>query len=349
VRPRKYKTGLPAYVRIKHGSYHYRGKKICRVDEGEARMYELLSKFMRDEATEAIPALVERFKKFHLRHLSPSAKKEHARLLDVFADEFGDFTIAQVTAPDVRKSCENLYADKPTAARAYKARISTFFQWSIAVEGLRADNPCREIWLRKPRSKPMLWTPELFWQMHDRLAPMQQCYHELSFLLYQRTTDVRTLQWSQVLNDVIRFAPSKVQGSTGAMVDIPLTPAIRKVLARAAEIKKQRAIDNSKIVPNEFVIDNSDGEAYTRSGIYSAYLRADAELHGDKAIGLNPKALLRFACQQAERRGYTVRQIQIGRAHADSSTTEGYLRADSIPVSEVMQELPERIKPEEGT
>lgn len=93
-----------------------------------------------------------------------------------------------------------------------------------------------------------------------------------------------------------------------------------------------------------FVIHKADGEPYTRSGIYSEYLRADKAIHGKESyIGLNPKALLRFACQHAEQMGYSLRQIQIGRAHTDVKTTQQYLKTDETPVSQVMLSLPKKV------
>ena len=340
MRPRKLNVGLPQYVRIRNGSYLYRDNKLCRVSEGEARMYEALSKIKREASSDAIPAAVERFKKFHLHRLSPSSKKEHERYLDIFADEFSEFAVAQVEASDIRKSIANLYPDKHTAASAYKARISTFFQWVVNYSSLRKDNPCREIRLKKPRSKPMLWTRKLFWAVREKLDPMHQCYHDLSFLMYQRTTDIRNLMLSQIGETEIVFTPSKTHKSSGASVRVPITPEIKEVLERAEGITKAQAKKSNRIVPREHVIHARDGEPFTRSGIYSAYLRADMALHDDKPIGLNPKALLRFACQEAEIQGHTLRQIQIGRAHTDIKTTQGYLRIDAVPVSEVVMKLP---------
>lgn len=328
-------------MRIRHGSYLYRDKKLCRVSEGEAKMYEVLASIKRESASDMIQAAVGRFKKFHLPTLSVSARKEHDRILNVFADEFEHFAVAQVQATDIRQSCHLLYQDKPSAARAYKARMSSFFQWAVSVAGLRIDNPCREVRLKKPRVKPMLWTAELFWSVREKLDDMHQCYHDLSFLLYQRTTDIRSLKWSQIDENTIHFQPSKTAKSSGVLVDIPRTAEINNVLERVAEIKRERAKKSSRIVPNEYVIDTRDGEQFTRSGIYSAYLRADKEIHGEH-IGLNPKALLRFACQHAEALGHTIRQIQIGRAHTDIKTTQGYLRTDAVPVSEVIMTLPTR-------
>lgn len=334
-RPRKHKTGLPDYVRIRHGSYLYRDKKLCRVEDGEARMYEVLARLKKAPATDSIPAAVERFKGEYLKILSASVRKEHERLLDVFAADFAEYTVHQVTAVEVRRSISNLYGEKHAAAKSYKSRVSRFFRWAVEEAGLRADNPCREVWVKRPIPRKSPWTPALFWSVRELLTPMHQCYHDLSFLLYQRTTDVRRLRRAQATDGIIHFEPSKTIRLSGAAVDVPITPAIQAVLERAAAIAKEWEV----VCP--YVIHTRQGAPFTRSGIHSAYRRADMILHGKESmLHLNPKALLPFAMTEAKKRGYTLEQLRVGRAHTSIKTTEGYIQAHEVPVSQVMLELP---------
>ena len=154
---------------------------------------------------------------------------------------------------------------------------------------------------------------------------------------YQRTTDVRRFKRTQDQGPVIHFEPSKTLRSSGKEVDIPATPAIREVLDRAAAISKEMKI----VCP--FVIHTSKGAPYTRSGIHSAYRRADLELHGeDHMVGLNPKALLPYAVTSAKKLGYSMEQLKVARAHTSITTTEGYIQTHEVPVSAVMLELPKK-------
>ncbi|MBE0612114.1 MAG: hypothetical protein IH604_00455 [Burkholderiales bacterium] len=304
-------------------------------------MYEALTKAKALPQIDMVPAAVAKFKLEYLARLAPSTRKEHARLLDIFAADFSEFRVDQVEAPAIKRSIKNLYPGKLTAAKHYKARMSTFFRWCIADVGLIKINPCNAVWLEKPVSKKTPWTPKLFWDVREKLEPMHQCYHELSFLLYQRTTDVRLLRREQIREGVIHFAPSKTLKSSGKEVDIPITSAIQGVLDRAAVMSREIAKKRGVIGP--YVIQTRQGTAYTRSGIHSAYRRADEELHG-AATGLNPKALRPFAVTMAKKFGYRVDQLQIGLAHTSQKTTEGYVQQHEVPVSEVMLELPERPK-----
>jgi integrase len=338
-RPRKRNKGLPPYVRIRNGSYLYRDHKLCRVDEGEGRMYEELSKRKKAGDITMVPAAVAAYMKVYLPTLSSSAKREHARYLNIFAEEFADFRVDQVRPVDVKKSVRNLYSNKHTAAHHYKSRISTFFTWCVDEEGLRDTNPCAEVKLSRVASRKTPWTDELFWKVRDELAPMMQCYHDLSFLLYQRTTDVRLLKRTQIDGKVIHFAPTKTLKKTGAAVDIPITSQIQAALDRAADIRKEWKV----VCP--FVICTPQGTPYTPSGVYSAYKRADIALHGeDTRLHLNPKALRPYAATYAKKHGYTKEDLQVGLAHTTITTTEGYIQSHDVPVSIVALELPKREK-----
>lgn len=335
-RPRKRDKHLPAYVRIMHGSYQYRGKAISRVEDGEAALYEALSKAKAIGSLESVPAAVAAFKMDYLKNLAESTREGHSYWLDIFAEEFAEFRLDQVTAPHITRSIDNLYSGHPTSAKHYKSRISTFFRWCIAKKGLLKVNPCREVWVAKPIPKKTQWTDALFWAVHGKLSPMHQCYHELSFLLYQRTTDIRRLKRAQDRGSVIYFEPSKTARSSGAAVEVPVTPAIRSVLDRAAAISREWGI----VCP--YVIHTRQGAPYTQAGIHSAYRAAEKKLHGGKRVGLNPKSLLPYAVTKAKRAGATLEQLKVGRAHTNIATTEGYIQSHDVPVSEVRMELPPR-------
>jgi hypothetical protein len=118
------------------------------------------------------------------------------------------------------------------------AGCSTFFRWCIVDKGLRppGSTPCTDVWLEKAPTRRTKWNDRLFWAVRDLLSPMHQCYYDLSFLLYQRRTDVRQLDTKQIRDGVIHFEPTKTRKSSGAAVDVPITPEIQAVLDRASAI-----------------------------------------------------------------------------------------------------------------
>lgn len=304
-------------------------------------MYEILAerKLVSDLTT--IPNAVAAFKLDYLPKLTPGVRKEHTRLLDLFADEFEEFRVDQVGSPSLKRSIKRMFGDKLTAARHYKSRVSTFFRYCISDLGLIKVNPCTDVWLDKPPSSRTPWTPKLFWSIRDHMLPMHQCYHDLSYLIYQRTTDIRRLRREQIRDGLIHFEPSKTARSSGKAVDVPITPAIQAVLDRAEDLVKE--IARKKKIISPYVIQTRQGAAFTPSGINSAYRRADEKLHG-RATGLNPKALRPFAATMAKKAGATLEQLKDGLAHTTIRTTEGYVHQHEVPVSQVLMSLPERPK-----
>jgi len=79
------------------------------------------------------------------------------------------------------------------------------------------------------------------------------------------------------------------------------------------------------------------GTAFTRSGIYSAFMRA-ADTAG--VAGINPKSLRSFAATQAKRQGASMEELQEGLGHTSLTTTDGYVRRHEIRRSKIQLSLP---------
>lgn len=162
-RPRKYNKGLPAYVRIVNGSYLYKHKKLCRVSDGEARMYELLAQRKATLPAATVPVAVATYKLDpELTRLTPAVRKEHGRLLHIFAEDFADWRVDEIGAVDIKKNIKHHYSAHPSAASHYKSRLSSFFRWCVADEGFIKVNRCDNVRLQKVVAKKTPWTPALF-------------------------------------------------------------------------------------------------------------------------------------------------------------------------------------------
>lgn len=346
--PRK----LPNRVYEKHGSYWFvdlerRWHKLCRVADGEAKMYQALAAIIEAPPLSRMPAAIVAFKRDYLVGLAPSTQKEHERLLDIAANEFAGFDVPEVQPVDVSRSVRNLYAGKPTAARSYKARLSTFFRWSVE-QGLRTDNPCREVWLKSPPRRDRYITDEEFLAIREgmltgddglptRAGEIARCFVDLCYLTAQRSTDIRKLLWNQVREDGIAFKPTKTAGSSGAKVVVRLTAAIREVLERARAFGVPAAA--TARIKSIYVIHALDGSPYTMSGIRSAWVRAcrRAGVANATIKDLRAKALT-----DAERAGYSIEQLRTAAAHSSVTTTEGYVKTFREPVSAVELEIPSK-------
>ena len=355
---------LPPRVTERHGAWHLtydlpersaatgkpkqRSMIVCRVSEGEARLYERLAeiKGVAIKITGNLPDRLKEFRAEYLPTLAPASRKEYGRIYDLASDEFQDFDTEQIKAKHI-KDFIRIHFVTPRMQRDGKSRLSTFLRWCVVCD-YATTNPCEFIEIKQPPAKRFDWSPTkwhairaaLLHDKLDRIVPsgaMMQCYIDLCFLLYQRNTDVRLLTIPQVdkAANLIRFVPAKTEHSTGANVSVPITPAIAAVLARAKNLRDGWDAEGRKIW--KYVICKKDGTTYTASGIRDAWdaacIRADIK-------GLTSKSIRSYAATEADRQGYTKGEIQKGLAHRLITTTEGYVAKHEEVVSALALALP---------
>lgn len=345
---------LPPGVQPKHNAFYFieavkvgdkwkhTWTRLCAIADGEAALYAALGIAKAPPAAKGnFGDAITDFKKHYLPARSLTSRGNFERMLDKIAIAFADFNVDQPDANDIVEFAKQFGVHK-TAARHYKSLLSTFFRWTI-IKRMRTTNPCEHVRLDKPPRKPLRWTPETFNAIRNALltlnhkgAPrdagvMMQCYMDLSYLLYQRATDVRLLERAQIRDEWIYFRPTKTRESSGVELEIMITPEIRSVLDRAAAASKRMR------VVCRYVIHTRGGTAFTRSGIYSAFHRA-AKTTGIE--GINPKSLRSFAATMAKRQGATLEDLQEGLGHTSVTTTEGYVRKHEVRRSKIQLTLP---------
>lgn len=311
---------------------------ISRIDEGQAAMYRKLAE-LTETAKGNMAFHLDSFGKTYLPSQSPAWRKESERMLGNLKTFFTNYNVTQVEPTDVQ-DLVNHFDNAKESARKHKSMLSKFFGWAILVKRLRTDNPCRDVKVEGGEKKLIVWSADVFHSIRDALgksdeAEMMRCYMDLSFLLYQRSTDARILERRYIDDKRIIVAPTKTRKSSGVEIEIPITPELQVVLDRAAAIRKKWKV----ISP--FVIHTRQGTAYTRSGVYSAFKRA-GERVGIK--GADPKSVRKFAANEAKRAGYDMEEIQDALGHSDISTTQGYVLKSTRRQSVVRLSLPEKPK-----
>jgi integrase len=284
-----------------------------------------------------MPRQLDEFAKTYLPTQSPSWRKETERMLGKLKIYFSNFNVNQVEPTDVQDLVNHFELAKESA-RKHKGMLSKFFRWAIVIKRLRTDNPCRDVKVEGGKKKLMVWSPDVFYSIRDALgisdeAEMMRCYLDLSFLLYQRSTDARILERRHIDDKHILVAPTKTRKSSGVEIEIPVTPELQDVLDRAAAISRKWNI----VCP--YVIHTRKGDTYTRSGIYSAFKRAGERV---SIKGADPKSVRKFAANEAKRAGYDMEQIQDALGHNNISTTQGYVLKSTRRQSVVRLVLPER-------
>ncbi len=332
---------------------------LCSIEEGEDRARQIAKEIQRYNAvTESgnMPHYLSEYRVALLKRreadkpresirikLWESGNKELCRVIDQIAQAFSDFNVNQVLPVDIAHFVDQWQARRMT--QVYLSRLSDFFRWS-ARRGLRTDNPSALVRVEKPKVRDRYITDAEYHRIRDALligahgrpassGAMVQCYIDLCYLLYQRTTEIRLLRWSQIDADGIYFKPTKTEASSGAKVRIPMTEALKEVLKRARKLG---------MVKGMYVIRTRHGHPYTSHGIGSAWKRACVRA-GIEDVTL--KDIRAKALTDAKRLGYSIEQLRVGAAHTDTQTTHHYIKQREIPVSDVCLDLPPKRKQNE--
>lgn len=266
--------------------------------------------------------------------------KAQLSVLGVIEKAFADFDLVDITPSDVATFIDNWEGRR--SAQNYRTHLIKFFAWA-ARKGLVNTNPAREVTVKKPPGRDVYITDEQYVAIRNALligkdgrktpsGEMVQCYMDLLYLLYQRGTEIRLLKWSDIQPGGILFKPTKTERSSAAKVLVPVGPDVEKVIARLRNIRKMRSV---------YLIHTQHGQPYTAHGISSAFERAAERA---SITGVTLKDIRAKAATDAARQGYTDEQIKTALAHADTSTTRGYIRTRTVPVSEVILSLPKGAK-----
>jgi integrase len=277
-----------------------------------------------------MPTRVDQWLASIITGLGATEQKEMARKVKVVGKAFAEFDTAQVEARHVLQFINHWTAQgKLRMAQSYRSMLNQFFKWVI-VQGDRSDNPVEPVKAKAPRSRSRYITDAEFIAIRAHLEPMMMVYVDLLYLTGQRNKDIRTLRWQQI-DEMIHFQPSKTMHSTAVKVDIPITPQLAEVLARAKELM----LDASRLSP--FVIHRPDGTAYNQRNLRWAWdaARAKTDVRGCTLRDIRPKH-----ATDAEKAGHSVEEISQGLAHADSSMTRTYLKQRVAKVGVVSLKLP---------
>lgn len=367
-RQRKTNRGLPRRVYIKFGAYYFvaaepmrvpktnefkKWIRLCGVNDGEsvmlAKLSELLGKKTLIEGS--MPHLCEEYKANKLGKYTKEVQLQYAQYLDVIADEFEAFHVAQVTTKEFADFLRERFSDKPNTARKYGALARNVFKYAVSRLGLRPDNPLDQLDLTDFETERRTVLPT-----HDQVqriraagmfskprkdngmtlptasGPMFACLVDMAYLLWARAIDIRTLKESQIEDGHIRIQPSKTKKSSGKIVDIAITPVIQGVIDRARAIKKGYEIISPYLFPTQ------KGTPYTKSGLFSMWDRARDRAGITDAIWF--KDLRALGATDAARAGKQMADIQKRLVHTTSKTSEIYIKEAIPDVSTIDMALP---------
>lgn len=367
-RNRKTGKGLPRRVYAKHGAYYYVAahpircprtgemKKwiwLASLDQGESAMLTALGLLLGGNALVegSMPHLCGEFKAHKLSGYEDETRDTYGRYLDLIAKEFGEFHASQVTTKDCADFLRIQFAGKPNTAKKYTALMGRLFKYAIGELGLRQDNPVDQLDLSnyKTKRRTVLPTHEQIQRIRaagmeskeredtgttfaTASGPMFACIIDMSYLLWARAIDIRTLKESQIENGRIRIKPSKTEKTSGKMVDITITPAIQSVIDKARAIKRKYEVISPYLFPTQ------KGGAYTKSGLSTMWRRAkDRAKMTDDIVFRDIRAL---GATDAAKRGENRKDIQTRLVHTSGKTTDIYIKEAVADVSGIEMSLP---------
>lgn len=353
-RHRKTGRGLPRRVLLNHGAYYFfapaptrnpwtgkvqRWIRLCAEADGESMMLTRLGQLLGEQKliTGTMPYLCAEWKANKLKRYSAEVQKDYGRMADTISEAFTAFTVAQVKTKTCADFLRANFADKANTAQKYANVLRKMFRYAISEMGLRDDNPCDQLDLsdyetkrreKLPTHKQLAAIREAALTGDDGLptesGPTFQCIVDMAYLCWQRGVDIRTLKEAQIDEraNLIRFKPSKTAKTSGKVLDIAITPAIRDVIERARAIKRARQMISPYLLPTR------DKTPYTKSGLNSAWVRARkrAKIEDDILF----RDLRALGATDAAKAGSERKDIQRRLAHTSGKTSEIYIK-EAIP------------------
>jgi integrase len=330
--------------------------RLCKVDDSEETLLERLlaekKKYARPEGLGDARPLIDAYvlaKKGEHKEKAWPAYGKYA------GNGFRNANVADIEPMHVSRWLKTKYKGKLTMQRTMRSFLSGFFSWCIEEgKGGVKFNPCRDIKMKKPKSRKVYITDDHFAAIREAMmsytyktragktitgrintGPMMQCFVDLCYLTVQRSTEIRLLTWKQVdeVAGVIHFTPTKTEDSSGISVDFTITPEITAVLARVREI------DGRPRSGIQTVIHQLNGKPYGATGLRSAWDRA-GERAKLTAENYNVKDIRAKAMTDAKRAGYETKMLSIAGAHSNERTTEIYFKELDIPVAHVRLIVP---------
>lgn len=227
---------LPSGVREKHGSWHYVQKhkwtKLCRIEEGRARLYECLGDLGGEGS---VWHAIISYLRFGMDQLAPATRSEYRTTGLRMLHHFGHFQLSEMEpthGAQFLKWCRQ--NNRATTGNREKSFMSSVFEYAMA-EGWCTHNPWRGVRRNKERpSKVYVEHADLVREL-DRAPPELYPLMGVAYLLTIRQTDLRLVQKSQLVREGERRILKLTESKTGKHNDHEITPTVAYLFEKAAE------------------------------------------------------------------------------------------------------------------
>jgi integrase len=227
-------TPLPPGVREKHGAWHLvtgdRSRKLCRVSDGRAALYDALHKHT-GSAEGAVWHAILQYRDRGTTHLAAATQKAYRVMALRMLHHFGHWRLDDLEpthCAQYLKWCRD--EQRAVTGNREKAFMSSVYEFAMA-EGWATRNPWRGVRRSLERPAREYVTHETLAATVDKAPPELQPLFGWAYLTGMRQTDCRLLRWENIRDGRVEWTEHK----TGKRNGMAVTPTMRHFLALAAQ------------------------------------------------------------------------------------------------------------------
>jgi integrase len=171
--------------------------------------------------------VVSYFSSVEFLSLATSTRKTYQLIIERFRTEHGDKSVADMQREHI-VAMLGKRAETPVAANNWLRMVRMLMQFAVD-QKMRSDNPAVAVKSIRVRSQGFeMWQPEHvdLYRQHFSLGTRSRLALELLYGTMQRRGDVVRMGRQHIRNEVLSIRQEK----TGAQIDIPVFPELRKAL-----------------------------------------------------------------------------------------------------------------------
>jgi len=206
---------------------------LGRVAKGEDPAQEKSDYDKAETVSELVPIFVKRF----VSQKKESTQREYIRILNAnILPKWKDRKLVDIRRADVIALVEKIGETSPIMSNRVRALLSKLFKFAIE-RSLVESSPVflTPSYKEKSKRKRVLTDEEIpvFWQKCDELAEPMGDLFKLALLTGQRTGEVKTMRWRDVVGDV--WTIPEEYSKNGREHLVPLCPAALDILRKLRE------------------------------------------------------------------------------------------------------------------
>lgn len=261
-RPRTHNQHLPRRVYQRRGKFYFAhpdGRWIALGDEYGAAL-RAYADVIGQQPIGSLSDLFDRYAVDELPKKAPRTQKDQFKQLELLRGTFGQLKPHELSPQMVIRYRNARGQKSKTQANQELALLSHICSVAIDPWEILQSNPCRDVNKFKLPPRDNYVEHADFTAMRSAAGPKLKILMDLALITGQREGDLLALRWDHIEQDGIRFK----QGKTGKSLIVEWSADLRKIIARARQIKPQ----------GETVVSTDEGKQYNTNAFQSLWQRA---------------------------------------------------------------------------